>query len=377
MMRPFSLSILLFGALAGCFGQHPTTTATEPPIHWGLGLTIPHPLPAPGPFREGQDNTTAFAVTLNRTITQVLKDCKAPAGILPQAREQIRLELFFIAILTAIDGCGNTDEQARQLREETKRDGTANETYARLRAQAVQAVADENALLSHLRPPGSIPDADVQGTLMGYVASLAAFIDTGDKSMADYNRTNRDVSLDTAYLNILSPINAKDAYAFMVERYPWSDGVCTHPDLDVLKARISSEIAWILNASRVLEPPREGEPFSQIYGYTLKGTLPAFQYFAAQGWWQPMLGQLTTLSWDRGHLETHQDNRLPTREEADYLYALYQSTNRTWGIETRMDYFKWQLSNWSEPEFEARAALGLSKMHDGRLDNLSCKPTLH
>jgi hypothetical protein len=209
---------------------------------------------------------------------------------------------------------------------------------------------------------------------MNHASTLAAWIETADRSFADYNRTHRDVSLDTAYLNLLESTNTRDVFTYFVARWPWSEGVCAHPDLDTLKARISAEIAWVLNTSRMVEPPREGEPLSQIYGYTHKGTLVAFQYYAAHGWWQPMLGLLTTLSWDRGHLETHQDNRLPTREEANYLFAQYQSTNRTWGIETRMDYFKWQLGNWSEPEFLARGALGLRAMHDGVLDNLSCRP---
>ncbi|HUR63721.1 MAG TPA: hypothetical protein VM241_04485, partial [Candidatus Thermoplasmatota archaeon] len=154
---------------------------------------------------------------------------------------------------------------------------------------------------------------------------------------------------------------------------PWSDGICTPPDIHDLQVRATTEIAWVLNASRVLEPPRNGEPFSQIYGYTLKGTLPAFLYYENHGWWPPMLGTLTTLSWDRGHLETHEGNRLPTHEEAEYLFALHQSTNRTWGGDIQMDYFKWQLDAWSEPEFEARQALALGKIHDEYL-TVHCEP---
>ncbi|HUR64695.1 MAG TPA: hypothetical protein VM241_09460, partial [Candidatus Thermoplasmatota archaeon] len=263
MMRILSLFILFSGGLAGCLGQqHP---AGDPAVHWGLGLTIPASLPPPGPFLEGEASTAAFAAALNETIAQVVKDCKAPDSTLSEARGQLASELFFLAILTTVRGCVDTGEQARQMRTESRRDGSAEKVFVQLRARAVQAVADESALMSRLPPPGSLADIHVQSTLMGYIASLAAFIDTGDKSMEDYNRTQEEGSLDTAYLNLLESINASDGYTHFVARYPWSDGICTPPDIHDLQVRATTEIAWVLNASRVLEPPRNGEPFSQIY----------------------------------------------------------------------------------------------------------------
>ncbi|MCA1810423.1 MAG: hypothetical protein LC623_00225 [Halobacteriales archaeon] len=372
----FSFLLLLAIALSGCQGR--LNDPPRPTIQWGLGLQIPESLPAAGPFREGAENTTAFLHALNQTLAKVIKDCRGNQEHLATARKNIDSGLFLFAIEQAIDDCADFWNQARKLVESTRANGTEAETFARLEREAMETIARQANRLSQLPPPGSVADAEVQGRLMSSNVYSADIIDTAQDAFAAYNRTGDKGDLEVAYLNTLLSINAEDATLFFIYHYPWSNGTCTRPDVSELAKWLDSEISWIINASLVLEPPHPSIPINQIYGEMVKGIQPYFRYYESRGWWPAMLGLVGIVTFDRAVLETHKENRLPTREEANYLFALHQSMNRTWSGELLMTSLNGRINDggpWEEVhEPEARQALALEKIRPGFL-GLHCTGT--
>lgn len=371
----FTLFPLLVSMMAGCLAPD---SSDELPIRWGLGLTLPSQLPPPGPFREGTENTTALLQAMNRTIAQVLRDCHAedPARASEEAWNIMASGRVYGGIRVAINACSNRSEQARLLTEATRRNGTEWQVYSQLRQKAREAMAEMEDLLSRLPPPGSMADAQLLRSMMIRHTNLREFLGTADSLFEGYNKSRNPLNLESAFLNVLNPINGKDPTIFFLARWPWSSGICNPPDLARLVAWMDSEIEWILaEALRVEPPPKDAPlediPITEIYGAVLKSIEPAFRYYASLGWWPGMLADVHLLTWYRGVLETHAHNHLPTREEARYLVAVHQSRNRSWDTETQIQALQGRIdgpASWEAHEPEARQALALSKMRSGFSD---------
>jgi hypothetical protein len=335
-------------------------------ITWGIGLDIKgKPLPEPGPFVEGPENVTALARVLNVTLPQVLQDCGEPSRNQTMRRALDNNDLLF-AIEKTFDACaGDWGSAARALARTASTDSERLRLYLDTRARARAAVESEAATLSRLPPPGTVIDALVQGHLMYYNGAWhAAILQTAALSYEAYNQTHADIDWVNVFTNLIlaASVNATKDFAM---RYPWTPGTCDLPDFDLVKQEIGEKIRHLLNEQR-----------GDARNLTLDKQ-STFQYYSDRGWTIGLLTMVRSLSLDLAVLDTYESNVLPTREEAQYLFAQNQHDDRRLGSESWATSFRQQLYDelpWEQyHERQAREVLALPHAEGAVISQLHCR----
>jgi hypothetical protein len=273
--------------------------------------------------------------------------------------------LLLEEITQTLLACSDPWEPGTQLAKSARENRTEAATFDRLHRGAVAAVQTQADRLTARPQPGTLADTQVLARLMSTNSFFSRVISTAERAFASYNSTHNPLDLDSAFLNTLRPTLGTAPLTAFVEAYPWSTGVCQAPDTLALATRLRTEVGWILNESKRLEPPSPDLPISEIYGSTLKTTLPNLQHYTQHAWWPALLRLSRAVSLDRAMLETYANNRLPTREEARFLVAEYQHNHRSWDTESIVADLGSRINDradWEDHVPEAREALALAKM---------------
>ena len=360
-MLPYraGLSLAICGVLSGCLTAEPTPDAIDGDLPApGRGLHLGD-APPPAPFLEDAAELAALRRTIEAAGAAMEHECptisaNSVAGMLDEGRP-------LDALLGLEDGCtGSPATFTHFFAYDSHAAGTAEENYTRMRAKSDANHARARAAIASVEADTML-EAEFEYFLAVQDQHVRSNRNNAERSMAAYRADPSGPPLANAFLQVSVAANVDNLTVSLIQAHDWdAHSGCPPQAGDVSRlAHGRFDQARALAAAQA--PATEAEWVTKMYGHLVKVTGDIME--AGEGDAAIQAGVATDVSWDLGYWQNYTASTLPTREEAEYLIAVYRSHTRTLLTEFRLgdivDFMEDPMREWADMRTTAIRILAL------------------